>query len=179
MPSKKEQFKKYQRKGILITPRDLKLLKELSYGWTPPEQLYSLWNKEPEFMVGGEKTKPLSSDKGGYNSFKNRLNDLIKYNYIKREYIPIIGPIFNKGSRSVLGLSGKGEEELNILGVSHIIRNHPFKHDDIRHEIMMKTYYKRLIEDMEKCRQEFDIPEHNIKDEYTLRYSGGMVPDIN
>jgi len=183
MPSKKEQFKKYQRKGILITPRDLKLLKELSYGWTPPEQLYSLWNKEPEFMVGGEKTKPLSSDKGGYNSFKNRLNDLIKYNYIKREYIPIIGPIFNKGSRSVLGLSGKGEEELNILGVSHIIRNHPFKHDDIRHEIMMKTYYKRLIEDMEKCRQEFDIPEHNIKDEYTLRQEikakkNSVLPDL-
>ena len=79
MPSKKEQFKKYQRKGILITPRDLKLLKELSYGWTPPEQLYSLWNKEPEFMVGGEKTKPLDSDKASYTGLENRVCKLIKY----------------------------------------------------------------------------------------------------
>lgn len=82
-----------------------------------------------------------------------------------------------------MGLSDKGEEELNILGVSHIIRNHPFKHDDIRHELMMKTYYKRLIEDMEKLRQKFEIPEYDIKDEYSIKRSikakkNTVLPDL-
>ncbi|MBI3583456.1 MAG: hypothetical protein HY096_05830 [Nitrospinae bacterium] len=39
MSTKKKLFKKYSRKGLIITPRDLKLLKELSYGWTTPEEL--------------------------------------------------------------------------------------------------------------------------------------------
>jgi hypothetical protein len=176
---RRDKSKRGPYEGIMITYRDIELLKALRYGRLNIEQLYrDAWFKRPEYQKGGELVKPQENDKGSIKNFRLRINKLIRYGYINREIIPTCG--FNE-VRTILSVGDNGAKILYESG-ELIVRNHPVKLTEIQHDLMATYSLKKLSEGINYLEKQIDISHYEIDYEYNMRREkenkkGAVYPD--
>ncbi len=177
---RKDKHKRGPAQGITITYRDIKLLQALKYGRLNIEQLYNFaWFKRPSYGKGGELIKPTENDKGSIKNFRLRINKLIKYEYIKREILPTCG---YDEVRTILSLEDIGASILYEQG-ELIVRNHPIKLTEIKHDLMVTNSLKKLTEGISDFQKQIVINHYEIDYEYNMRREkenkkGVVYPDF-
>lgn len=176
----KDKHKRGPSQGIMITHRDIKLFEALRYGRLSIYQLYKdAWFKRHEYAKGGELIKPEENEKGSFKNFRLRVNKLIKYEYINREIIPTCE--FDE-VRTILSVGENGAKILYGQGES-LVRNHPIKLTEIKHDIMVTNSLKKFIERISYAEKQRCMNHYEVEYEYNMRREkenkkGVVYPDF-